>query len=277
MRPRLETIRTIAAHELHAAARGRMVPAAGLLFAGLALGIALAGLGASGRLMVQGFTRTGASLLALALYLLPLFGLVLGAGAFGDEDGGTELMLAQPVGRTDVLHGRVLGLAAAFAAVATAGFAVAGAIIAARAGAAGIGDYLLVAAGSLLAGLAGLSVGTLIGALCRRRGAAVGWALALWLAAAVLYDLAAITVLQTVGTGRPGPWLVGLLALNPIDGLRALGLLGLGADVLLGPTGAALRQYLGGAAGAVWVLGSVAAWIALPILALRRVYGRRDF
>lgn len=277
MRGRLEAVRTIARHEFRAAARGRVVPAFVLLFGGLAVGIALAGLGASGRLVVQGFPRTAVSLLALALYLLPLFGLVLGAGALGDEDGGAELLLAQPIERSDALLGRALGLAAALALVALAGFGGAGAIIAAQAGTAGAGAYLLVAAGSLLAGLAGLSAGSLIGALCRRRGAAIAWALALWIGAAVLYDLAAIAVLQLAETARPGPWLVGLLALNPIDGLRALALLGLGADVLLGPAGAALRQHLGHAAGAAWILGSTAAWTTLPFLALRRVYRHRDF
>ena len=45
-----------------------------------------------------------------------------------------------------------------------------------------------------------------------------------------------------VGTGEPGPLLVGLLAANPIDGVRALLLSVLGADVLLGPTGASVQR-----------------------------------
>ena len=68
----------------------------------------MAGLAASGQLLVQGFTRTAVSLLSLALYLLPLVGLVLGAHAFGAQDGGTELLLAQPIAR-HVLLGRCLG------------------------------------------------------------------------------------------------------------------------------------------------------------------------
>lgn len=277
MRTHIDAVAAIAAQELRATLRGRLVQCFSLLFALLAVGVALAGLGGSGQLMVQGFTRTAASLLALSLYLLPLLGLVMGASALGGEDGGTELLLAQPVGRGEVLVGRALGLGAALLAVSLAGFGGAGALVLLRAGSAGLGGYLLVAAGCTLVGAVGLSGGVLLGVLLRRRGAAVGWALGAWFAAAVLYDLAAIAVLQVAGSGQPGPWLVGLLALNPIDGVRALGLVGLGADVLLGPTGAALQRLLGGGTGLAAVLGSLALWLLAPLGIAGFVYRRRDF
>ena len=132
-------------------------------------------------------------------------------------------------------------------------------------------------AGATLVGLAGTAVGILLGLLARRRSAAVGWALAAWFGAAVLYDLAAIGVLQLTGDGEPGPWLVAILAANPIDGVRALGLVTLGADVLLGPTGVALHRLLGGALGSGVVIASLAAWLTLPLLGAARAYRRRDF
>jgi ABC-type transport system involved in multi-copper enzyme maturation permease subunit len=145
------------------------------------------------------------------------------------------------------------------------------------AGAVGAGGFLLAAFGATLVGLVGLSIGVLIGVVVRRRGAAVGWALAAWVIAAVLFDLAAIAVLQVAGDGQPGPWLVTLLALNPIDGVRALALVGLGADVLLGPTGAALHRMLGPGGGALWVAGSLVMWLVVPAVAGAAVFRRRDF
>jgi Cu-processing system permease protein len=266
----------IAKQELAAALRGRMILAFGGLFATLAIGIALAGLGASGQLLVQGFTRTAVSLLTLALYLLPMLGLILGASAFGGDDGGVELLLAQPISRTEALAGRALGLAAALAVVSLGGFALAGVVVLVGAGAVGAGGFLLAAFGATLVGLVGLSIGVLIGIVVRRRGAAVGWALAAWVTAAVLFDLAAIAVLQVAGDGQPGPWLVTLLALNPIDGVRALALVGLGADVLLGPTGAALHRMLGPGGGALWVAGSLVMWLVVPSVAGAAVFRRRD-
>ncbi|HEU4700455.1 MAG TPA: ABC transporter permease subunit [Gemmatimonadales bacterium] len=277
MPKRADAVLHIAAAELRAALAGRLVQAFGALFALLALAIAVAGLGASGQLLVQGFTRTAVSLLTLALYLLPLLGLVVGANAFGAEDGGTELLLAQPVARTDVVLGRGLGLAAALALVGTAGFGLAGAVVGAVAGPEGLAGYLLVAAGATGVGLVGLALGVLLGALARRRSTAVGAALAAWLVLAVLYDLAAIVVLQFVGDGQPGPVLLALLALNPLDGIRALALTMLGADVLLGPTGAAMQRLLGESRGAILVLATLAAWLALPAWGACAVYRRRDF
>jgi Cu-processing system permease protein len=267
----------IAKQELTAALRGKMILAFGGLFAILAFGIALAGLGASGQLLVQGFTRTAVSLLTLALYLLPMLGLILGATAFGGDDGGVELLLAQPITRTEALAGRALGLAAALTIVSLSGFALAGTAVLVGAGAAGAAGFLLAAVGATVVGLVGLSIGILIGVVVRRRGAAVGWALAVWVVAAILFDLASIAVLQLVGDGQPGVWLVTLLSLNPIDGVRALALVGLGADVLLGPTGAALQRMLGPGGGALWVVGSLVMWLAVPAVAGAAVFKRRDF
>ncbi|MGH7581160.1 MAG: ABC transporter permease subunit, partial [Gemmatimonadales bacterium] len=151
----------VAGAEYRGALASRLVQGFGGIFALTALAIAVAGLAASGQLVVQGFTRTAVSLLTLALYLLPLVGLVLGAHAFGVEDGGTELLLAQPVSRGTVLAGRAAGLAAALGLVAAVGFGVAGMLVVVGAGTAGLAGYLLVAAGSTVVGLAGLAVGVL--------------------------------------------------------------------------------------------------------------------
>lgn len=277
MPTRAETLRWIAGHELSALLRARMVTAFAALFALLAIGIAMAGLGASGQVVVQGYTRTAVSLMSLGLYLLPLLGLIMGAAAFGGEDGGTELLLAQPVGRGEVLFGRTLGLLAGLALVSLAGFGGAGLVVGVSAGTAGLGGYLLVAAGTTAVGMVGVGAGVMLGVLSRRRAAAVGWALAAWFGAAVLYDLIAIGLLQVVGGGGVTPGLVALLGLNPIDGVRVMSLVTLGADVLLGPTGAALQRTLGTVYGTGWILGSLGLWLALPLLTAARIYGRRDF
>jgi ABC-type transport system involved in multi-copper enzyme maturation permease subunit len=277
MRARAETMLVIAAAEVRAAIAARLVQVFGGLFALLALAIAVAGLGASGELLVQGFTRTGVSLLMLSLYLLPLLGLVTGAGAFGAEHGGIELLLAQPISRSTVFLGRSLGLAVVIAGVGVVGLGLAGAVVAISAGTAGLGGYIAVTAGSIAVGVAALALGILIGVLARRRSAAVGAALAVWFCLAVLYDFAAIAVLQFVGNGEPGGLLVGLLALNPIDGVRALLLTLLGADVLLGPTGASVQRLFGPGGGAAVILTCLFLALCAPLLAARAVFRRRDF
>jgi Cu-processing system permease protein len=267
----------VAGAEYRAALASRLVQGFGAVFALLALGIAVAGLAASGQLVVQGFTRTAVSLLSLALYLLPLIGLVLGAHAFGVEDGGTELLLSQPIGRGTVLVGRTVGLAAALVLVSVVGFGLAGMVVLLGSGMAGIAGYLLVAGGSTVVGLAGLALGVLLGVRARRRLTAVAMALVAWVVLALLFDFAAIALLQFTGDGQPGPLLLALLAANPIDGMRAIGLVSLGADVLLGPAGAALSRLLGPSGGAALVGTALVAWCVVPLALAARVFGRRDF
>lgn len=277
MRGRADVLQALAATEFRGALRGRFVQGFGVLFATLAIAIALAGLSASGQLLVQGFVRTSASLLTLAIYLLPLLGLILGASAFGTEDGGTELMLAQPIRRGDLILGRWLGLSLAMLSVALAGFGIPALIVAPIAGTEGLPAYLVVAALCTGVGLFGLAVGACVGVLARRRLRAIGAALSMWLFFAVLFDLAAIGLLQLSGIGEPGPWLLGLLLANPLDGVRALGLVTLNADVLLGPSGAAMQQQLGENGGGVAVIVSLVAWSGLAIAIAVRRYQHRDF
>ncbi len=277
MRAAARATLTVAAAEYRAALASRLVQGLGAIFALMALAIALAGLGASGELIVQGFTRTAVSLLSLALYLLPLVGLVLGAHAFGVEDGGTELLLAQPVGRDAVLLGRAAGLAAAVLLVAASGFGLAGLVVLGMAGTEGLAGYALTAVGSTIVGLAGLALGILLGVRSRRRLGAIAKALVAWVILAVLFDFAAIALLQFVGDGEPGPLLLALLAANPLDGMRALGLVGLGADVLLGPTGAALSRLLSPSGGGVLVAASLLAWCTVPLALAARAFRRKDF
>lgn len=272
----LTRVLALAAFELRATLRGKMVPIFAVLFAVVAAGLALAGLGGSGQLLVQGFTRTAVSLMTLGYYIIPLLGLLLGAMGFAANSAAMEAIAAQPVGSTELVLGRALGLLGAIALVVVAGFGSAMLFIAASAGAAGIGGFLLVALGSVLAGAAGLAVGILLGVLSRSRLGALGGAIAAWLFAAVVFDLIAIGVLQLVGDGQPGPWLLALLGLNPIDGLRAVSLVELGADVLLGPAGAALERMLGGGAGLSFVTLSLSLWIAVPLAAAVTLSARRD-
>ncbi len=272
----LPRILALAAFELRSTMRGKMVPTFAALFAVVGVGLALAGLGGSGQLLVQGFTRTAVSLMTLGYYGMPLLGLLLGAMAFAGNSAAMQAIAAQPVGISELVLGRALGLLGAILLVVVAGFGGAMLFIAASAGAAGIGGFLLVALGSVLAGAAGLAVGILLGVVSRSRLGAMGGAIAAWLFAVVVFDLIAIGVLQLVGAGQPGGWLLALLGLNPIDGLRAVSLVKLGADVLLGPAGAALERMLGGAAGLSFVGLSLTLWIALPLGTAVMLSSRRD-
>ncbi len=77
---------------------------------------------------IQGFTRTSASLLNLVLYLVPLAALTMGTLSFTGDKGSTELLFSQPVSRTEVLLGKLLGLIFAVSLSCLMGFSAGGVV-----------------------------------------------------------------------------------------------------------------------------------------------------
>ncbi|MEN8374072.1 MAG: hypothetical protein ABFS34_01330, partial [Gemmatimonadota bacterium] len=160
--------------------------------------------------------------------------------------------------------------------VAASGFGAAALLVALRAGTAGLGGYVFVAGASVLTGAIGLGIGALLGILLRGGSAAVGWALAVWFFFAVLFDLALIGGMQVLGDGQPGLGVAAALALNPIDALRALALVQLDAEVLLGAAGATLMGAFGRGAGLAILLTAVTAWLVVPGALAAAAFARRD-
>src|SRR5262245_65855253 len=99
-----------ARQELTLAVRSRWTQIFAAVFAALALAVAASGYILSGGGGVQDFSRTAASLVQLILLLVPLTSLVIGVLSLAPERGAAELVFSQPVSRTTVLLGRLLGL-----------------------------------------------------------------------------------------------------------------------------------------------------------------------
>ncbi|HTY06786.1 MAG TPA: ABC transporter permease subunit [Gemmatimonadales bacterium] len=255
--------------EWAAARRGRVVPFFAAGFALASVGVALAGLSAGGIIAVQGFARTSVSLLQLVLWTVPLLALLLGA-AQGAECYELEFLAALPAPRGRVVFGRWAAWTLALAAALVAGFGAAAVVIAIFAGAADVLQYLALIGVAVLLLSAGLSVGLWMGVAARTRTRAIGVAVAVWFVFAIGADLVAIALLAVLPPGGATWNLATLLLVNPVDSARALGLGVFSADVLAGPTGAALRHLLGGW-GAILLILSLGGWTIIPL----RLAGRR--
>jgi len=260
--------------EWAAARRGRIVPLFAAAFGLAAMGVALVGLSAGGVVAVQGFARTSVSLLQLVLWTVPLLALLLGA-VQGAECQELEFLAALPGPRSRLVFGRWAAWMLALSAALVAGFGAAGVVIGALAGAADVRRYLaLIAIATLLLG-AGLALGLWIGVAARGRARAVGMAVAMWFVLVIGADLVAIALLAVLPPVDATWSLTALLVLNPVDSARALGLGLFAADVVAGPTGAALRRLLGGQ-GAVLLAAALLAWIAVPLRLAARRFARQD-
>lgn len=260
--------------EWAAARRGRVVLLFAVGFALTSVGVALAGLSAGGVIVVQGFARTSVSLLQLALWTVPLLALLLGA-IQGSECYELEFLAALPVRRSRIVFGRWAAWTVALGAALVAGFGAAGVVIGIFAGAADVLRYLALVGIALMLLSAGLAIGVWVGVAARTRARAIGVAVVVWFVLAIGTDLIAIAVLAVLPAAGATWNLALLLVANPVDSARALGLGLFSADVVAGPTGAALRHLLGGA-GAVLLAGSLAAWTAGPLFLAGKRLERQD-
>jgi Cu-processing system permease protein len=260
--------------ELSDTRRSRWFLLLAVVFAGLALTLALLGMSALGSIGGAGFGRTTASLLNLVVLIVPLMGLLMGALSVAPErEHGTLLtILAQPVLLEEVLLGKFLALAAALVGTILFGFGLAALVIARQSGAPQMGSYLVLIGYTALFGLGWLSLGFLISATARRTASALGVAIFCWLVAVFLSDLGLI---GTAVVLRLSPRsLLWLSLVNPAQVFKLAVLQGIQRNLeALGPGGLYATQVLGD-----WLplalSGLLALWVIVPfavaILLLRK-------
>lgn len=191
-------------------------------------------------------------LLLLLLYVVPLFGLLIGVSAAHEEHDERAFLWSQPVPRAAYVLGKTATLVGALALVLL-GVLVAGGL----AGTAGGALVLLWGLGLALV-LVSVSAGVAVGQYTTSHARGLMAVLVLWFGAFALYDALAL-----VGSGLPalqewpGLW-VGALLLNPIDAVRLAGLFSL-ENVPFSPPG--------NAAWLAEVLTWLPAWVAVLTVA----------
>jgi Cu-processing system permease protein len=273
-RTRLAALGVIAREEHRRALETRWLFGFAVAFAAIVLGLSYFGLAQSREIGFQGFGRVTLSLLNLVLLIVPLTGLVLGVASVAGDADGLALLLAQPVGRDEVLLGKFLGLGAALTAAQALGFGGGGLVIALLAGSAQLPGFIVLAGLSFVLGLLSIACALWIAVVAGDRVRALAVALLGWFAAVVGYDLAVLGLTAMLGGLPLQAVLFPALLLNPIDLTRVLVTLAVGSGALFGPTAATLARWFGvggGAAlGAVVLVVETLAPLALAIGAFRR-------
>jgi ABC-type transport system involved in multi-copper enzyme maturation permease subunit len=160
----------------------------------------LAGGQAGGEQVFGGMEETVVSLLSISTLLIPLIAIMLGFSTIAGEaeKGALSVVLSYPVGRTEVLLGKFLGLGAVLAVTPLIGFGLGGIVIAATVGFEHGVAYLAFIALAILLGLMYLSVVIFISALCRTRVRAIagGVLLFFW---AMIYGMIIMAVYIATG------------------------------------------------------------------------------
>lgn len=267
-----------ARYELMLAVRSRWLQIFAIVFAGLALAVAGSGYILTGGLGVQDFSRTAVSLVQIVLLLVPLTALVFGGLALTPDRGAAELIYSQPVARSVILIGRMLGVWLALSAAQIIGFGIAGLVVQSQVGAEGVWRYgALVLTAVVITGIF-LAIATfLAGANAGRRTRVLASALVVWFVTVVLFDVAAMGVASMLRSGSASRMLITATLINPVDAARTGALLAIEGTSAFGAASLALLRFTGGmnmAAGLI--AGSLIAWLILPLWFASRALARAD-
>ena len=276
-RERGRRIAIVAREEFRTALEGRWLFGFAALLTALVLGLSFFGLAQTREVGFQGFARITLSLMNLVLFMVPLAGLLLGVTSLTGSSGTLPLLLAQPVGRGEVLLGKLAGLCAALTLVQLVGFGGGGLVVALNAGAAQAGGFAALAGLSVALGWLAISAALFIAVTWPDRLRATATALLLWLLLVVAYDLAVLGA-TTLLRGLPlQAVLFPALLLNPVDLARVLTTLAIGSGSMFGPTSAVLMKQFGSGPGLALGLAVLAIEIVVPALLAVRVFRRRDW
>jgi Cu-processing system permease protein len=271
------TVTTLALFEAKVHIRNRWVLVFALVFGCTAVAIAAFGLVTAGVAGFQGFARTTASLLNLALYVIPLVSLMMGTMSFAGEKHASELLFVQPIAREHIVWGKLLGLWLAIAMATGFGFGVAGMIIAVRMGGAGVTRYVLFVGLASLLALAFLALGILVAIAGGRKPRAFGYALFLWFFFVLFYDLLAIGLTFLLPEPIANRFVFLSLFGNPVDLVRVSGFMMLDSPAIFGAAGVMLVKFFGGEgrAHAAVLVGTIL-WGILPAWLAQRLLRRQD-
>ncbi|MEK7728513.1 MAG: ABC transporter permease subunit [candidate division KSB1 bacterium] len=271
------TIFDIAKQELLINIRNRWTLIFAVVFGALVLSISYFGMRAEGFSGMQSFARTSASILNLVLYLVPLVALIMGTLSFTGDKGATELLFAQPVLRSEVQLGKLLGVFGALALATLGGFVLAGVIVVAANGFEGLIRFGLFILLTLALALIFLGLAIWAATVSQRKSKAFGLALFLWFFFVLFYDLLALGGTLLLRGRSANVFLFLSLFGNPVDMVRVAVLIIVDGVTVFGAAGAALLRFLGGATASVTALvAGIVLWIIAPVYWAQRLLHRQD-
>lgn len=220
--------------------------------------------------------KTITSLMNVVLVIVPLISIVLGTFHFYNSREFNELLLAQPLNRTTIYLGKLLGFTVALWLAFLAGlglpFAIRAQMLAGYLGklvtllAVGIGFIALFS-----------SLAFYVATRFEDRLKGLGFALLAWFCLAVVWDGALLLFVHIFHEYNYEPAMMALVFLNPIDLGRILILLQLDISALMGYSGALFRKTFGSDAGLALSAVAMALYALIPILIGLRTFKRRDF
>jgi len=226
-------------------------------------------------LRFAGGAKAALSLMNVVLLLIPLVSIVFSTIYLYHAREFTEMLLAQPVRRTQLFIGQFLGLAVPLCAAFVAGLA--GPFVMHWSDGAPIDTLLTIGVCGALLTIIFSAFGALLVARIDDRVKGIGAAIGLWLGLTIVYDGLVMTGLIVLADYPVEPAALGAMVVNPIDLARVVILLRLDISALMGYTGAVFQRFFGDAFGTTVASLALATWAVLPLVLGARHFRKKDF
>lgn len=210
------------------------------------------------------------SLMSIVMILVPLVSMIFTTSYFYNAYEFTELLLAQPVRRSQILLSEYAGVAISllFAFVIGIGLPV-------WIYDSGQAGSVLILSGALLT-LSFVSIALFASVITRDKARGIGMSLLIWFYFSIMYDAILLAVLYNFSDYPLDTVMLGFTAFNPIDLGRILIMLKLDISALMGYTGALYKSFLGSALGMMFSILLMCFWIILPLLFSVRIFKQKN-
>lgn len=215
------------------------------------------------------------TLMSIVLIVLPLFSAVYGTMYVYGSREFLEVLVAQPLRRSDIFLSSWLVVTGAIGGCFVVGTGIP-LLIHRIADGVVAGPLMLLGSGLFLTTIfTSLAFAVAIRIHDRTRG--VGVALLLWFFFALLYDGIVLFVFYALADYPVEPIALAFSFFNPVDLARILLTLQFDVSALMGYTGAVYQRFFGGTTGMLLSGGALLAWTLFPLWLGRRFFEKKDF
>ena len=214
--------------------------------------------------ILSNYNNTTATLLNIALYIIPLFSLCIGSITISEENenGSMTVLLTYPVSFLQIILGKYLGLVVAFTGAigSSLGLSIILMIVVGMYGS--IKTYIVFALASFMLMMVYLAISILIGFCSKTRMQAIGWGLAVWFLSIIIYEPAITIVCLLIPHNYVLPVLTASILINPADMIRIISMLLMGNEAILGSE---MKDFIGFSKEIIGILSYAVLFLAYMI------------
>lgn len=224
----------------------------------------------------QDVAKAVITLLNIILVLTPLIGTLFGIMYYYNSREFTQLLLAQPIRRSNIFLGQYLGIALSLSLSLVLGLGIPFLAYGLFQSSEIFNFFTLLLIGAILTFIF-VAIAYSLALIFDDKIKGFGLAILTWLFFAVIYDGIFLILLLVFDDYPLAKLAIGATIFNPIDLSRILIILKLDISALLGYTGAVFQNFFGTSLGMFFSLTLLGFWILVPTVFIIFKSKRKDF